>query len=260
MIGAIVGDIIGSPYEFNNIHTKDFPLFSHASRATDDTILTIALADCIMNQKDWIDTLHEYHERYSNCGFGGMFNNWCNEKQRKPYYSCGNGSAMRVSPISWLYDSYDIVDVARKSAKVTHDHIEGIKGAEAIAVAISLAIKGWYKLDIFELIQDMYYPNIPKLNEIRSIYDNYMKNDRYLLYTCQGSVPMALRCFLSGKNFEDVIRIAVSIGGDSDTIACMAGSIAEAYHGIPKFIENKALEHLDDHLLSIVHQFKKEIS
>lgn len=258
MIGAIIGDIVGSPYEFHNINVKNFPLFSHASRFTDDTVLTIALADCIMNEKDWIDTIHEYFERYIKCGFGGQFISWATNKCRDPYNSWGNGSAMRVSPIAWLYEGYDVMRMARKSARVTHSNIEGIKGAEAIAMCIYLAKKGWKKANIKAYVENCYYEHIPTLEEIEIIYDNYLMNNRSLLYSCQGSVPQAIRCFLEGKDFEDVIRTSVSIGGDSDTIACMAGSIAEAYYGVPDKFIIQALRHLDPELRDIVYQFNSE--
>ena len=259
MIGAIIGDIVGSPYEFNNIYVKNFPLFTHASRFTDDTVCTIALADAIMNEKDYVETLHEYYERYKNVGFGGMFIKWCESKDRKPYVSFGNGSAMRVSPVAWLFDTYDVINMARKSARVTHNHIEGIRGAEAIAVCIQLAKSNWRKEDITEAVQDLYYKHIPTLDEIEQQYNDLLVHDRKMLYSCQGSVPQAIRCFLDGDNFEDVIRTAVSIGGDSDTIACMAGSIAEAYYEIPEDLEIAALTYLDNDLKLIITQFNERM-
>jgi len=262
MIGAIAGDIIGSPYEFKNIDPtlKDnFKLFIDNSRFTDDTVLTIALADCIMNQKDWITTIHEYYERYSNCGFGGSFIPWAKDKQREPYNSFGNGSAMRVSPIAWLYEGYDVINGSRKSARVTHNHLEGIKGAEAIAICIYLSLSGYSKSDIHNHITTLYYDEIPTLESIPKLYDKYLLEERYMLYSCQGSVPQAIRCFLDGESFEDVIRLAVSIGGDSDTLACMAGGIAEAFYGIPNEIRDQVYNYLDSDLMKIVEQFNNEI-
>jgi ADP-ribosylglycohydrolase len=258
LLGAIAGDIIGSPYEFQNIDTKDFPLFVHASRYTDDSILTVALADCIMNNKDWIDTLHEYYERYENCGFGGMFIHWGKNKIREPYDSWGNGSAMRVSPVAYLYNENEAMIKARESAIVTHNHPEGIKGAHAITKAIILSKQGKSKNYIGTYMK-CFYPKIPTIDETLIMYHNWKNHDPKMLYSCSGSVPQAIRCFLDSDSFEDTLRIAVSIGGDTDTIACMAGSIAEAFYGIPKEIEEKVLEHLDEHMLGIVNQFKERI-
>lgn len=258
MLGAIAGDIIGSPYEFHNIDVKNFPLFSHASRFTDDSILTIALADCIMNNKDWIDTLHDYYERYENCGFGGMFIYWAKEKIRTAYDSWGNGAPMRVSSVAWLYDESEALEKAKESARVTHNHPQAIKGAQAITKAIILARKGKSKNDI-ESYMNRYYEEIPSIDETLMMYYEWKQKDPKMVYSCDGSVPQAIRCFLDGKDFEDVVRIAISIGGDSDTLACIAGSIAEAFYGIPKEIEDKVLEHLDDHMLKIILQFKTKV-
>ena len=256
MIGAIVGDVVGSVYEFHNVQEKNFPMFMDSSRFTDDTVLTVALADCIINNKHWLHTIHEYYDRYPNCGWGGMFSRWAFEKNTAPYNSFGNGSAMRVSPVAWLYEKYKVIEMARRSANATHNHVEGLKGAEALSVAILLAKEGWSKDSIEGYLKDLYY-HIPSLAEIEVVYTGWVINRNHLLYSCQGSVPQAIRCFLDGKDFEDVIRTAVSIGGDSDTIACMAGAIAEAHFGIPPDIEDKALSYLDNHLLSVVQQFKE---
>jgi len=261
MIGAIIGDIIGSPYEFKNMNPEfkdNFKLFVDSSRFTDDTVHTIALADSIMNNKDWIDTLHEYYDRYPKIGYGGMFINWAKNKKRDPYNSWGNGSAMRVSSVAWLYDEYEVIDVARKSAIVTHNHLEGIKGAEAVAIVIYLSLNGCCKRTIQNHIELLYYNAIPTLKDIKIIYDNLLVTNKSRLCSCNSSVPPAIRCFLDADSFEGAIRLAVSIGGDSDTIACMTGSMAEAFYGIPEEIEKQALEHLDKDLLKIVNQFKEE--
>lgn len=258
MLGAIIGDIVGSPYEFNNIDTKDFPLFSSRSRFTDDTIHTVALADSIINNKDWRKTIQRYYDMYPNIGYGGMFIKWAKNKKKEPYNSWGNGAAMRVSPVAWLCDERDILLNAKRSAEITHNHTEGIAGAQYLAKAIYMARNGRTKKSIKEVIEYYYY--IPTLKEIKILYKILLINNQSSLYSCQHSVPQAIRAFLNGNSFEDVLRIAVSMGGDSDTIACMAGSIAEAYYGIPKNIEKKAMTYLNKHLLKIVKQFKKEIS
>lgn len=262
MIGAIAGDIIGSPYEFYNMNSEfkdNFKLFIHDSRITDDSIHTIALADSIMNKKDWVDVLHEYYERYPKIGYGGMFIEWCEQKKREPYNSWGNGSAMRVSPVAWLYDGYDVINGARKSSRVTHNHIEGVKGAEAIATCIYLSLNGYPKSDIYNHITTLYYDVIPTIEHIHEEYAELLVSDRSMLCSCQKSVPQAIRCFLDGENFEECIRLAVSIGGDSDTIACMTGSIAEAFYGVPIYIHNMVYTYLDDKLLAVVEQFEREI-
>lgn len=260
MIGAIVGDVVGSPYEFHNISIKNFELFSNASRFTDDTVLTIALADSIMNKKDWLNTIHDYALRYRKSGFGGMFLKWVKRKDRSPYNSFGNGSAMRVSSIPWLFDSLREVSIESKiSSEVTHNHPEGIKGAQAIAVCIYMAKLGFDKHFIKKEMLGAFYTNIPTPEETIKQYKDLKRNNKSMLYSCQCSVPQAIGCFLAGESFEDVIRTAVSIGGDSDTLAAMAGSIAEPFYGIPKHIEEQALDHLDKDLLKIVEQFKREV-
>lgn len=260
MIGAIVGDIIGSPYEFKNIDPEfkdNFKLFLEHSRFTDDTVHTIALADAIMNSKDWIDTLHEYYDRYPDIGYGGMFIDWASNKKREAYNSWGNGAPMRVSSVPWLYDGYDVISGARKSARVTHNHMEGIKGAEALSTVIYLCLNGCDKLEIHNHIHLLYY-NIPNIHKIHKEYQELLVSNRSLLCSCEKSVPQAIRCFLDAESFEESIRLAVSIGGDSDTVACMTGSIAEAYYGIPPEIEEQALSYLDKDLLKVVNQFKKQ--
>jgi ADP-ribosylglycohydrolase len=239
MIGAIIGDIIGSPYEVNNINTTDFPLFGERSFYTDDTILTIAVCDAILKGISYRESLYWWGNRYpSPYGeYGGYFLRWLNEDDPQPYDSWGNGAAMRVSAVGWLFDSLDEVLLqAKLSAEVSHNHPEGIKGAQAIASAVLMArtecskdvIKKWitthfgYDLDIsVEYLQKNYV-------------DGNFKHE-----SCQDSVPQAIVCFLESDDFESAIRLAVSIGGDTDTIACMTGGIAEAFYG---FIERKTIK------------------
>ena len=235
MYGAILGDIVGSIYE--NVKTKSFKFVGDEFRYTDDSVMTIAIADGLMkalsekqidNEKKTkeylIDSMHKWGHKYPDAGYGGMFRLWLNNCNREPYNSWGNGSAMRVSSVGWLFDDiYTTRRVAGWTAEVTHNHIEGVKGAEAIASAIFLARCGWYKSEIKEYIEKEFGYDLDRTcDEIRPtyIFDG----------SCRASLPAAFISFLDGINVVDVIRNAVSLGGDSDTIAAMAGSIAEAYY------------------------------
>jgi ADP-ribosylglycohydrolase len=252
MIGAIAGDIIGSAYEWHNIKSKEFELFSPRSKFTDDTVLTVAVADCILNNKDYAKTLKEYGRKYPHAGYGGNFNRWLLSDDLGPYNSFGNGSAMRVSPVGFAFDTLDkVLSEAKRSAEVTHDHPEGIKGAQATAGAIFLARTGKDKKEIRDYIEATFkYDLSPTLVAIRPDY----RFDE----TCQGSVPQAIIAFLESENYEDAVRNAVSIGGDSDTIACITGGIAEAFY---KIIGNDIIRAarglLDTRLLNIVDLFLK---
>ncbi len=231
MLGAVAGDIIGSVYEFNNTHRYDFELFTPRSTFTDDTVLTVAVADCILHGKDYARTIWEYGNRYPDRGYGGRFPNWLDSKDLKPYNSFGNGSAMRVSPVGFAFDTLEeTLAEARRSAEVTHNHPEGIKGAQAVAAAIFLARRGESKGYIREYITDTFGYDLNRtLDEIRP---NYTFDE-----TCQGSVPEAIIAFLESNDYEDAIRKAVTLGGDSDTIACITGGIAQAhYGGVPEYI------------------------
>ncbi|MCX6230908.1 MAG: ADP-ribosylglycohydrolase family protein [Bacteroidetes bacterium] len=250
IIGAIAGDIIGSVYEFNNRKSKDIPLFTSESTYTDDTVLTIAVADCIINGKDFSKTIHAYGRKYARRGYGGNFFNWLMNNNPQPYNSYGNGSAMRVSPVGFAYSSIEkVMEEAKKSAEITHNHPEGIKGAQAIASAIFLATTNSTKIEIKDFISETFnYEMNFSIDEIRPFY----RFDE----TCQGSVPQAINCFLESKNYEDAIRLAISIGGDSDTIACMAGGIAAAYYKfIPDEIINECYNRLPAEFLEIINQF-----
>lgn len=250
MLGAIAGDIIGSLYEFRNIKKMDFKLFNHDSRFTDDTILTIAIADSILNNKDYALTLKEYGRKYASGDYGTSFSKWLNSESSEPYNSFGNGSAMRVSPIGFAFDTIEKVrEEAKRSAEVTHNHPEGIKGAEAVASAVFLARNGYKKEQIKDYIENNFgYFLDESLDEIRQ---------RYAFdETCQGTVPQAIVAFLESESYEDSIRKAISIGGDSDTIACIVGGIAQAYYKkISPFIVDETKERLPIELLEVVNKF-----
>ena len=255
MLGAIAGDIIGSPYEYRNIKSEDFPLFhSKLSRFTDDTVLTCATADAILTHTPYADKYLEYYRLYPVCGFGSNFKTWGIRGDKKPYNSFGNGSAMRVGPVAYAYDTLeDVLAEAKRSAKVTHNHPEGVKGAQSTAIAIFLARKGYNKPDIKKYIEDNYAYNLDfDLEQLKREYTYDI--------SCQGSVPQAIFCFLVSKNYEDAIRKAISIGGDSDTIACITGSIAEAfYKNIPDHIKGEVIKRLDNRLSDIVRVFMEKI-
>ncbi len=252
MLGAIVGDVVGSVYEWNNIKTTEFPLFKPISKFTDDTVLTIAVADALLHDIDYAQTFKKYTRKYPGRGYGGNFSRWVKTDSNEPYNSWGNGSAMRVSPIGWVFNSLQIVlDQAKKSADVTHNHPEGIKGAQAVAAAIFFARSGEEKKIIKAFITNEFGYNLDRtLDEIRPAY----KFD----VSCQGTVPEAIIAFLESENFEDAIRKAISLGGDSDTLACITGSIAEAfYKEIPNEIENEILKRLDDDLNKTLLEFRE---
>ena len=257
MLGAIIGDIVGSRYEFNNIKTEDFPLFDDKCRFTDDTVMTIAVFLGILNGKNDPEktakaielSMAEYGNLYINAGYGPRFIKWIEAPVKEPYNSYGNGSAMRVSSIAGCFDDLKHVEqFAEISASVTHNHPEGIKGAKAIAGAAFIARTGGTKDDVKNYIKNNYDYNIDfTLYEIRPTYTFDV--------SCQGSVPVAIVAALEGRDFEDTIRKAVSVGGDSDTIADMAGAIAEGFYGIPEDIKEKALTYLDERLRDGVKKY-----
>ena len=250
MLGAIAGDIIGSVHEYRLMKSTDFPLFAPESTFTDDTVLTIAVADCILHDKDYAKTFKEYGRRYPHAGYGGMFRNWLMAPDSAPYNSFGNGSAMRVSPVGFAYRTIDkVLREAQRSAEVTHNHPEGIKGAQAIASAIFLGRTGKKKKEIRGYLEGRFGYDLSRtLDEIRPSY--------YFDETCQGSVPEAIIAFLESTDYEDTVRKAVSLGGDADTLACMAGGIAQAfYKKIPDNLINQTRQILDEDLLAIVDEF-----
>ena len=256
IIGAIAGDIIGSPYEFNGIKSKDFHLFSKVSRFTDDTVMTLAIAKWLCEDKNsydvLIDNLKYFGNKYPNAGYGGRFRLWLKQDSPEAYGSWANGSAMRVSPCAWVADSLEEAqDLAYKSAVVTHNHPEGIKGALATSDAIYLARIGASKEEIKDHVEVRYEYDLNRsLDEIRPHY----KFD----VSCEGSVPESIICFLEAENFEDTIRNAVSLGGDADTQAAIGGSIASAYWDVPIDISYKTIHRLDYRLLNVYIEFEEK--
>lgn len=256
LLGAIIGDIVGSKYEFTSDKTKDFELFSDDSCLTDDSIMTVAVgcacADSnLHDEKDFKSSVIWYMRRigrqYPRAGYGGMFYRWLISDIMPAYNSFGNGSAMRVSPVAWVAESLEQTEtLAKWSAEVTHNHPEGIKGAQAVAAAIYLARMGKSKAEIKDYIEKNYYNLDFKLDEIRPHYEFDV--------TCQGSVPQAIQCFLESADFEDSLRNAISLGGDGDTIAAMAGAIAEAFYGIPKEMKKAGIEKANE---TIPYYFNK---
>lgn len=276
MLGAIIGDIVGSVYEWNNIKTKDFPLFSDKNFFTDDTVMTVAVADAVMNggtANDYIDSMKRFGRMYPDSGYGARFGSWLFSENREPYNSWGNGSAMRVSPCAWIMDPgfyartgcwpSNAWEVVKVSAAVTHNHPEGIKGAEATAAAIFLGrfYSGGHAFDYGEpwsldelkarikklIVSEFGYDLSRTLDEIRPVY---RFNE-----SCQETVPEAIIAFLESTSFEDAIRNAISLGGDSDTLAAITGSIAEAAYGIPQDIADKALSYLTLPLREVYDRF-----
>jgi ADP-ribosylglycohydrolase len=250
MLGAISGDIIGSRFEAQPTKNKDFELFTEDCRFTDDSVLTIALADSLLNSVPYNQNLKTFYARYPHAGYGGTFAVWAGSTQTDPYYSFGNGSAMRVSPVGWFFnEEQTVLDQARDSAAVTHDHPEGIKGAQAVALGLFLARQGQDKSGIRDRLQDRFgYDLQTPLERIRPGYSFDV--------TCQGSVPQAIAAFLESTDFEDAVRNAVSLGGDSDTQACMAGALAEAYYGcVPPAIALQSLHRLDEFLRRLLYAF-----
>src|SRR3954451_10450445 len=250
MLGSIAGDIIGSIYEARPIKTTRFSLFHPTCRFTDDTVLTVALADSLLHGTPYVDLLKHYYRSYPRAGYGGSFHRWAQSERSDPYNSWGNGSAMRVSPAGFAFGTLEeVLEQARRSAQVTHDHPEGIKGAQAVASAVFLARTGQTKEQIKGFIETTfgYHLDTP-LDEIRPRYEFQV--------SCQESVPQAIRAFLESDDFEDAVRKAISLGGDSDTLACMAGGIAQAFYGgVPGEIGRRVYEVLDDHMGGMTRTF-----
>jgi len=250
MIGVIAGDIIGSVYEAHPVKTEDFPLFSPGCRFTDDTVMTVATADSILTGKGYAAAYKEWGRLFPHAGYGGMFRQWLRNNNSRPYNSFGNGSAMRVSPVGFAFDTLDkVLEEAKKSAEVTHNHPEGIKGAQATAAAIFLARTGKGKKEIKDYIETTFdYDLSATLAEIRPGY----RFDP----TCQGSVPQAVIAFLESYDYEDAVRKAISLGGDTDTQACITGGIAQAYYKtMDDHIKKKVRALLDVRLLKVVDAF-----
>ena len=275
MLGAIIGDIVGSRFEFNNHRSKDFDLFDINCFVTDDSIMTLAIAEAILAcEGDWkkldknaVKYMRSIGKKYPGCGYGSMFGKWIFSNEPKPYNSFGNGAAMRVSPCGFIAQTEkEAKMLSQKVTEVTHNHPEGIKGAEAVVIAIFLARNGASKEEIRERIENDYYkldftlgtstePLCGEGSPLDSIR-KYYKFDE----TCQNTVPQAIQAFLESDSFEDAIRNAVSIGGDSDTIAAITGGIAEAFYGIPIELKSKAQIFLNSELRSIYKRWNKELT
>jgi len=264
MIGAILGDIIGSPYEFDQdkelVADKKFPLFCQRSRFTDDTVMTVAVAEGLMNgygdpgksRLEVIRSMRSWGGRYPRAGYGTRFVRWLSAADPQPYGSFGNGSAMRVSSAAWLYPTLDqVLEYASVSAEVTHNHPEGIKGAQATAAAIFLGRTGASKAEIKEYLEKTFGYDLSRtIDQIRPAYHH--------VESCQETVPQAATAFLEGTSFEDVIRTAVSLGGDADTLTAIAGSMAEGFYGVPEELAAQCKARLPQDLLEVLERFSRQ--
>jgi ADP-ribosylglycohydrolase len=242
--------VIGSVYEARPVKTTDFPLFDEACRFTDDTVLTVAVADCLLHGRGYVDAFHEYWRNYPHAGFGGSFTHWAMSKNLEPYNSWGNGSAMRVSPVGWAFEKMsDVLAEAERSASITHSHGEGVRGAQATAAAVLLARQGRSKDDIRSFVEQQFGYDLHRTLE-------QLRPDYQFDVSCQGSVPESIISFLESEDFESAIRNAISLGGDADTMACIAGAIAEPFYGgVPDSIGRRVLARLDAPLRAIFDEF-----
>ena len=250
MLGAIAGDVIGSVHEFSETKTKDFEVFDPRCTFTDDTVLTIAVADALLNRREYVDVFHDYFKRYPTVSYGRKFRWWAETGNRHPYGSYGNGSAMRVSPVAYAYNTLDeVLAGARRSAAPTHNHPAGVAGAQATAASIFLARHGYARNQIAAYVTETFGYDLTR--SIDSIRETYSFDE-----TCQGTVPEAIIAFLASTDFEDAIRNAISLGGDADTLACITGGIAEAFYGgVPTHISKKTLTLLDAPLHHVFERF-----
>ncbi len=264
MYGAILGDIIGSPYEFDRGNkTKNFSLFDNRCGFTDDSVMTVAVAEALMKagpladvesiKQEVIFSMQRFGKLYPYAGYGSSFRYWLMEYHPKPYGSYGNGSAMRVSAVGWLYESIERTrEVARATAEVSHNHVEGIKGAEATAAIIFLARTGSSKEQIKDYVMKEFGYDLSRtVDEIKPTYHH--------VESCQETVPEAITCFLEGKNFEDVIRNAVSLGGDTDTLGAIAGAMAEAFFGIPAILKAEVKLRVDECMIEVLNDFDNAV-
>lgn len=250
MIGALAGDIIGSVYEWDRIKTKDFPLFSPGCCFTDDSTMTLAVAKAILEDGNYLRTVLELGRKYPHCGYGGKFKQWIHYLEPQPYNSFGNGSAMRASPVGFAFDTVeDVLKEAERSAAISHNHPEGIKGAQATALAVFLARTTHDKERIREEVTNRFVYDLSRtVDDIRPDYS--------FDGTCQGTVPEAIVAFLDSTSYEDAIRNAISLGGDSDTLACITGGIAEAYYGpVSKNIKANVQKYLTPDLWYVAEKF-----
>ena len=249
MLGAIAGDVLGSIHEFHPIRTKNFILLNPECVFTDDTVMTAAVADSLMNKIPYIESLQMWGRKYPRAGYGGWFKEWIHSDFPKPYNSFGNGSAMRCSSIGWLFDDEDsVLEEAKESAEITHNHPEGVKGAQAVALGVMLGRQGSTKLEIQEKLEALFdYDLSQTLEQVKFNYSFDV--------TCQGSVPQAIISFLESEDFEHAIRNAISLGGDADTQACIAGALAEAFYmNVPKQIKQFVLTRITPDILEVLDQ------
>ncbi|GHN00592.1 hypothetical protein WSM22_20810 [Cytophagales bacterium WSM2-2] len=255
MLGAIIGDIVGSVYEVNNLRTTEFELFTPASRVSDDSVMTIAVADALLNSKSYTASFRMWGRKYPEAGYGKFFKEWLKKDDDEPLLSFGNGAAMRVSPVAWVH--YSLVDVLReaeKSAIPSHGHPDGLAGAKAIASSVFLARKGTSKEEIKIYIETTFGYNLN-----RSL--DWLRANNQFDSAAAKSVPEAITVFLNSSDYENTIRNAVSIGGDTDTIACMAGGIAEAFYGgVPVEIIKAAMSKIPGEFVSILNEFKMKFN
>jgi ADP-ribosylglycohydrolase len=251
MLGAIIGDVIGSVFEGSGLKIKQFPLLTAKNTYTDDTVLTVAVASAILDQGDYSECIRKFARRHPGRGYGGYFQRWLHDDSLGPYKSWGNGSAMRVSPVGWAFDSVEEVLVeAKRSANVTHNHPDSVRGAQAVALSVYLARRGAGKITIRKEITSRFGYDLKRtVDEIRPVYSFDV--------SCQGSVPESIICFLDSNDFESSVRLAISLGGDADTMACIAGGISEAYYGtVAKSTELRVRELLPPDLLEVADRFR----
>jgi len=249
--GALTGDIVGSIYEWNNIKTTEFPLFQGHCHFTDDSVLTVALAESILTGERYERVMKRYFNRYPEAGYGGSFRRWARSESSGPYGCWGNGAAMRVSPAGWAFDSLEqVLKKAEEYSFLTHDHPEGIKGAQAVAAAVYLGRTGSSKQEIRRYLAESFaYELTRSCDQIRPEYSFDV--------SCQGTVPQALTAFLESTDFESAIRLAISLGGDSDTLACITGAVAQAFYGgVPKLIARRTMDFLDEPLRRVTLEFE----
>lgn len=252
LLGAIAGDVIGSVYEFRSFKDTTFPLFYEYSEYTDDTVMTVANADWLLSGDSLLGIMQEYGHRYPTAGYGGMFYSWLRSDDPQPYNSWGNGSAMRVSPVGWAFDTLEeTLEAAKQSAAITHNHPEGIKGAQATAACIYLARTGKSKEYIKEYVEATFGYNLSRTcDEIRPVYQ--------FDESCQGTVPESIIAFLESTDYESAIRLTISLGGDADTMGAITGGIAEAYYGgVPEHIKQEVLKRLPDEFVDVMSEFYK---
>lgn len=256
MIGAIIGDIVGSRFEFNNHRSTEFEFFHHDCDFTDDTVMTVAVADAIMSGRPFGEVLHEYARNYPGRGYGGRFHQWIHSDNPVPYDSFGNGAAMRVSPCAWLSggDRERALTLAASSAICTHNHPEGVKGAMAVTDVILMAFDHADKEAIRQRVERLYGYNLDFT--IAQLRPRFGFDE-----TCQGTVPQSIEAFLESHDFESAIRLAISLGGDSDTIANITGGMAEAYYGVPDYMAETAMSLLPSQMADVVRQMydKKKV-